>query len=276
MQGTVKWFDTKKGYGFVTGSEGKEHFVHHSSITMDGFRHLNEGDFVNFELGAGKDGREQAVNIKPILTMKMVKDSLKEENFHVETMKDAYGVTMYQVADQNNVIQSGEQGMSFLELAAFTGYDTEGLVGYNGGTTIMRVEVSELLKALSEHNKTGKGYQIHLNSADLDGKSARNIGVEISDIYFTECSTLKNTMILSFGNMNKKPIGKSEDGTDLYPMEINSNIFIDINQIEAIEDVEDFADWFSIPSSKVFNVYMLPEDDKLSGNRNVLTVGFIE
>lgn len=127
MRGTVKWFDTKKGYGFITDSEGREHFVHHSSIVMDGFRHLNEDDIVNFELGAGKDGREQAISVQPVLTMKMVRDSLKEENFHVMTMKDAYGVTMYQVSDHNNVLQSSEQGMSFLELAAFTGYNTEGL-----------------------------------------------------------------------------------------------------------------------------------------------------
>lgn len=125
MKGTVKWFD--KGYGFITDSEGKEHFVHHSNIVMDGFRHLNEDDIVNFELGTGKDGREQAISIQPVLTMKMIRDSLKEENFHVVTMKDAYGMTRYQVSDQNNVLQSSEQGMSFLELAAFTGYDTEGL-----------------------------------------------------------------------------------------------------------------------------------------------------
>ena len=127
MKGTVKWFDTKKGYGFIADSEGKEHFVHHTNIVMDGFRHLNEDDIVNFELGASKDGREQAISVQPVLTMKMVKDSLRKENFHVETMKDAYGVTMYQVVDQNNVLQSSEQGMSFLELAAFAGFDIEGL-----------------------------------------------------------------------------------------------------------------------------------------------------
>lgn len=140
----------------------------------------------------------------------------------------------------------------------------------------MTIEVSEFLKALSEHNKITNGYQIHLNSADLDDRSARNIGVEIGDMYFTECSTLKDTMILYFGNMNKKPIGKSEEGTDLYPIEINTNLFIDINQIEVVEQIEDCADWFSIPSVKVFNVYMLPEDDNLTGNRNVITVGLIE
>ena len=72
----------------------------------------------------------------------------------------------------------------------------------------MTIEVSEFLKALSEQNKTTNGYQIHLNMADLDENSARNIGVEIGDLYFTECSTLKDTMILCFGNMNKKPVGK--------------------------------------------------------------------
>ena len=140
----------------------------------------------------------------------------------------------------------------------------------------MRVEVSEFLKALSEHNRTESGYQIHLNSGELDDNSARNISVEIGDLYFTECSTLKDTMILCFGNMNKKPISKSEEGKDLYPIEINTNMFIDINQIEVVEQIDDCADWFSIPSSKVFNVYMLPEDDNLTGNRNVITVGFIE
>ena len=140
----------------------------------------------------------------------------------------------------------------------------------------MTIEVSEFLKALSEHNKTTSGFQIHLNSADLDDRSARNIGVKIGDMYFTECSTLSDTMILCFGNMNKKPVGKSEEGTDLYPIEINTDLFIDINQIEVIEQIDDCVDWFSIPSAKVFNIYMLPEDDNLNGNRNVITIGFIE
>lgn len=138
------------------------------------------------------------------------------------------------------------------------------------------MEKAELLKELVEHNKTGKGYQIQLNSGNLDDKSARNTGLEMGDLYFTECSTLKDSMILCFGNMSKKPVGKSEKGKDLYPIEINTNMFIDINQIEVIEQVEDFADWFSIPSAKVFNIYMLPEDDNLTGNRNVISIGLIE
>ncbi len=136
MQGTCKWFDTQKGYGFITDSEGKDVFVHHSNIIMDKFRYLNEDDIVNFELGAGKDGRQQAVNVQPVLTMKTVKDSLKEENLYVKEIKadkntiimNALGMKKgYMVVNENNVIQAGENGMSFLELAAFTGFDTEGL-----------------------------------------------------------------------------------------------------------------------------------------------------
>lgn len=127
MQGTVRWFNNQKGYGFITDSEGKDIFVHHSSIVMDGFRYLNEDDIVNFELGAGNDGREQAINIKPILTRKMVEDSLKEEGLHIQTMKDTSKVTKYLVVDANNIIQTSEQGIDFLNLAAFAGFDTEGL-----------------------------------------------------------------------------------------------------------------------------------------------------
>lgn len=127
MQGTVKWFNNQKGYGFITDSEDKDIFVHHSNIVMDGFRYLNEDDIVNFELGTGNDGREQAVNVKPILTRKMVEDSLKEEGLHIQTMKDTSKGTKYLVVNANNIIQTSEQGIDFLNLAAFAGFDTEGL-----------------------------------------------------------------------------------------------------------------------------------------------------
>lgn len=123
---TTKWFNAQKGYGFLTDSETKEDvFCHYSQIKMDGFKSLHEDDMVEYELGtgAGNDGRQQAINVKPILTMKMIEDSLKEDNLHIVTMKDVYGTTMYQVSDQNNVLQSSEQGMSFLELAEYSGFE---------------------------------------------------------------------------------------------------------------------------------------------------------
>lgn len=132
MQGTVKWFNAQKGYGFIIAPDGRDIFVHHSNIKMDGFRHLDEDDIVDFELGAGKDGREQAINVQPILTMKMIRKSLKEENLYVEEVKsDKNTVTMntlgmkkgYMVVDQNDVIQTGENGMTFLELASYSGFE---------------------------------------------------------------------------------------------------------------------------------------------------------
>ncbi len=65
MTGKVKWFDSKKGYGFITGENGKEIFVHFSGIVTDGFKSLNEGQAVEFTVGSGAKG-EQAVNVTVI------------------------------------------------------------------------------------------------------------------------------------------------------------------------------------------------------------------
>lgn len=124
MKGTVKFFDKVKGWGFITDESGKDVFVYWENIMMDGFRYLDEDDIVNFELGDGNDGREQAVSVIPVLTRKMIEDSLREDNLHVDTMDDAFGNRAYIVVDQNNVIQSYEQGMAFLELATYAGFET--------------------------------------------------------------------------------------------------------------------------------------------------------
>jgi cold shock protein len=59
--GTVKWFNDAKGYGFITPDEGsKDLFVHHSSITGDGFKSLAEGARVEFEQREGQKGPEAA------------------------------------------------------------------------------------------------------------------------------------------------------------------------------------------------------------------------
>ncbi|WP_432798954.1 cold shock domain-containing protein [Poriferisphaera sp. WC338] len=49
-RGQVKWFDPKKGYGFITGPEGQDVFVHYSQIQGDGFRSLKDGESVDYEL----------------------------------------------------------------------------------------------------------------------------------------------------------------------------------------------------------------------------------
>lgn len=64
MQGIVKWFNEEKGYGFITPEGGgKDLFVHHSAIQMEGFRKLDEGQKVSFNIGEGKKG-PCAVDVK--------------------------------------------------------------------------------------------------------------------------------------------------------------------------------------------------------------------
>ncbi len=54
--GTVKWFDEKKGFGFISSSNGPDIFVHYTNITGDGFRTLAEGDMVEFDVVKGEKG----------------------------------------------------------------------------------------------------------------------------------------------------------------------------------------------------------------------------
>ena len=61
-KGTVKWFSNQKGYGFITTDTGKDIFVHHSAIKGDGFKTLNDGQAVEFEIVQGPKG-EQATNV---------------------------------------------------------------------------------------------------------------------------------------------------------------------------------------------------------------------
>lgn len=62
MKGTVKWFNAKKGFGFISDEEGNDVFVHFSALQMDGFKVLDEGDKVEFEVVNGEKG-PQAANV---------------------------------------------------------------------------------------------------------------------------------------------------------------------------------------------------------------------
>ncbi len=64
-KGKVKWFSNQKGYGFITTESGSDIFVHHSSIQGEGYKTLNEGDEVEFEIQQGPKG-EQAANVVKI------------------------------------------------------------------------------------------------------------------------------------------------------------------------------------------------------------------
>jgi cold shock protein len=65
VQGTVKWFNAAKGYGFIARDDGKDVFVHYSAIQMDGYRALSEGDKVEFAIEDGTKG-PQAVNVTKV------------------------------------------------------------------------------------------------------------------------------------------------------------------------------------------------------------------
>ena len=61
-RGTIKWFNNTKGYGFIQQEQGGDVFVHYSAIQADGYRSLNEGDVVEFEILEGPKGL-QAANV---------------------------------------------------------------------------------------------------------------------------------------------------------------------------------------------------------------------
>ena len=65
MQGKVKWFNAQKGYGFLSTDEGKDVFVHYTAIQGEGYKTLEEGATVEFDVVPGEKG-EQAANVKKV------------------------------------------------------------------------------------------------------------------------------------------------------------------------------------------------------------------
>ncbi len=63
--GTVKFFNTEKGYGFISRSDGDDVFVHFSNIAGEGYRNLEQGQNVDFEIGPGRKG-DEALNVRVV------------------------------------------------------------------------------------------------------------------------------------------------------------------------------------------------------------------
>ena len=66
MMGTVKWFSSEKGYGFIAGQDGEDYFCHYSDISGEGWKNLTEKQTVTFEIGADKNGRTSATNVQVV------------------------------------------------------------------------------------------------------------------------------------------------------------------------------------------------------------------
>jgi CspA family cold shock protein len=65
VEGTVKWFNESKGFGFITAEDGSDVFVHYSSINGNGFKSLSEGDSVSFDTENGPKG-QKAINVEKL------------------------------------------------------------------------------------------------------------------------------------------------------------------------------------------------------------------
>jgi len=121
MNGTIKFFDKKKGWGFIKADDGKEYFFHYTQIQMKGYKSLDNGDIVSFELNKDENNRICAVSVQPVLTLAMVLNELKNSNLHVMRIKDDKGVHGWYIVDKENrpVI---DKEMDLVELGEYVGY----------------------------------------------------------------------------------------------------------------------------------------------------------
>lgn len=121
IKGRVKWFSRLHGYGMIISEKGKRFFCHYSQIQMEGHRTLNAGDIVSFEKGERPDGKKQAINVVPVLTLKMVRREARKCHCKLKPVGDSEKTLLWKVVDQNGVVQSDEKGMTLEETSDWFG-----------------------------------------------------------------------------------------------------------------------------------------------------------
>ena len=92
-RGTVKWFNNQKGYGFISDEGGSDVFVHFSDLNMEGFKTLNEGISVEYDLTEGAKG-PQAVNVTVVRWSDILKSSKKSSFYITLTSKESNPILM--------------------------------------------------------------------------------------------------------------------------------------------------------------------------------------
>lgn len=128
MRGTIKFFRRREGWGFITDSQtNKDYFVHKTSINKDIYDLAHKDDVVDFELGEGNNGEIQAVNVTPVITLSMILKELVKEGLHLMEIRDDKGVHGWYVVDAEEKTMIFDKEMSLLELAAYVGFNVEGL-----------------------------------------------------------------------------------------------------------------------------------------------------
>lgn len=121
MRGIVQWFDKDRRYGFLKDEAGHSVFFHYSDIQVEGRKILFENDIVEFECGEGMNGRKKAINVKPVLTIRMIKAALREKGLRVRFMEASSKKKLYVVISKDGTIQTDKSGITFSELAAYAG-----------------------------------------------------------------------------------------------------------------------------------------------------------
>lgn len=122
MQGEVKFFDKKKGWGYIKADDCEEYFFHYSQIQMEGHKSLDNDDIVSFEVSKDESNRIHAINVQPVLTLAMVLRELKKDKLHVMRVRDDKGIHGWYVVDKSEkpVV---DREMDLVELAEYAEFE---------------------------------------------------------------------------------------------------------------------------------------------------------